>query len=142
MTIESIPILRRNPDGTSSIAGYATSIPCANCGTLTPVRAMVQDRRDHTFHCVECPGEDWLRRVYGRQAVADLIALREGKPGALSLEELKAKYPERTGARRRDTCMNGHPFTPESTIVRRDGRRECRICHNAGNRARKARGAA
>jgi len=30
--------------------------------------------------------------------------------------------------RTRETCQNGHPWTPENTIVRADTSRKCRIC--------------
>jgi hypothetical protein len=36
-------------------------------------------------------------------------------------------------------CRNGHPITPESTSTRSDGRRECRTCVQARDRARNPR---
>jgi HNH endonuclease len=33
-------------------------------------------------------------------------------------------------------CVNGHEFTPENTIVRLNGKRQCRTCDNARDRAR------
>ena len=37
-----------------------------------------------------------------------------------------------------DTCRQGHPWTPENTHNRPDGRRECRTCKAAYQRARDA----
>jgi hypothetical protein len=70
---------------------------CANCGTPTPYDAMLRDRTDGTWHCTICPGEDWLFRHYGPVAVAQLRALRAGKPFAPTLRELVAMYPEKGG---------------------------------------------
>lgn len=41
---------------------------------------------------------------------------------------------------RENRCLNGHPFTPENTITRRDrpNSRSCRRCKNAHARARGA----
>jgi hypothetical protein len=62
---------------------------------------MLRDRVDGTWHCTVCPGEHWLYRTYGPVAVAQLRALREGKPFAPTLRELVALYPERPGNFRR-----------------------------------------
>jgi hypothetical protein len=35
-------------------------------------------------------------------------------------------------------CKNGHPYTPETTYIRPDGRRRCRICHRAAAARREA----
>jgi len=35
-----------------------------------------------------------------------------------------------------DRCKNGHPYTPETTIVGVKGWRSCRICHNQAQRLR------
>jgi hypothetical protein len=37
---------------------------------------------------------------------------------------------------RTNRCQNDHEFTPENTIRRTDGKRECRACDNAGQRRR------
>jgi hypothetical protein len=89
------------------------------------------------LHCTRCPGEAWLRRTYGERAVEELIALREHRPGAPTLADLVATYPERAGQPRRDACQRGHPFTPANTYVDVDGSRQCRTCKNA--KAREAR---
>lgn len=67
---------------------------CQNCGTSTLVASMWRDRRDGSLHCVECPGEGWLRANYGQRAARDLIGLRERQPGCLSLGELVRRYPD------------------------------------------------
>ena len=33
-----------------------------------------------------------------------------------------------------DACKHGHPWTPESTMIKSDGKRRCRICDNARRR--------
>lgn len=71
--------------------------PCHNCGQPTPVAAMLRDRADGTLHCTTCPGEHWLRRFYGPGAVAELVALREGRPDAPTLADLVSTYPEEHG---------------------------------------------
>ncbi len=35
----------------------------------------------------------------------------------------------------RETCMNGHPFTPENTVRHKSGSRSCRICLRRTKRA-------
>lgn len=47
----------------------------------------------------------------------------------------KAPHP----GRKRPACKHGHRYTPENTIVRRDGGRECRRCKNIANQRHKAR---
>lgn len=94
MIIEGIPLVRQRDDGTLQITGYATSLSCANCGTLAPVRAMLLDHGTGEFVCTECPSEAWLRATHGERAVADLVAMREGKPGAMTLDELVRAYPD------------------------------------------------
>lgn len=42
------------------------------------------------------------------------------------------------GALARPTCRHGHPKAG-NTMTRRDGRTECRVCHNAAQRTRYAR---
>lgn len=70
---------------------------CSNCGTPTPIAAMLRDRWDDTWHCTVCPGEGWLLRTYGEAAVEDLIMLRHHVPGSLTLSELVELYPEKSG---------------------------------------------
>jgi hypothetical protein len=45
-----------------------------------------------------------------------------------------------TGASARNAaateCVNGHPFAPETTYVRKDGHRECRVCARISARGR------
>lgn len=38
----------------------------------------------------------------------------------------------------KEFCKRGHEFTPENTMVRKEGWRNCRACHNAAQYARKA----
>lgn len=46
---------------------------------------------------------------------------------------------EQASNRRRWThCKRGHAFTPENTMLKKNGRRECRACSNAALRARRA----
>lgn len=39
---------------------------------------------------------------------------------------------------RSEACRRGHAFTEASTIVRKNGSRQCRICRNAAARAKRA----
>lgn len=60
------------------------------------------------------------------------------------LEAVSARENIRRGvspvaARAKQThCKHGHEFTPENTYVKADGNRDCRACHRARTRARKA----
>lgn len=70
---------------------------CRNCGTPTPVARMLREPRGGGWHCCDCPGEGWLRRVHGPRAAAALVALREGRPHpdfprGLTLAALLARY--------------------------------------------------
>lgn len=38
---------------------------------------------------------------------------------------------------RTDRCVRGHAFTDTNTLLKKDGRRECRSCANEGQRARR-----
>jgi hypothetical protein len=70
-TIEGAPIGRCRPDGVWEIFGYASELPCADCGTVTKVAAMLCDRNARTYHCTECDGAGYLnRRGWRRKAVA------------------------------------------------------------------------
>jgi hypothetical protein len=40
----------------------------------------------------------------------------------------------RGGRYHKPTCINGHPYTPENTIVRKGDHWNCRICQNASSR--------
>ncbi|MGJ5849729.1 HNH endonuclease signature motif containing protein [Streptomyces stelliscabiei] len=40
---------------------------------------------------------------------------------------------------RTNRCGRGHEFTPENTITRRNGKRQCRACENAAQRRHHAR---
>src|SRR5581483_332415 len=42
-------------------------------------------------------------------------------------------------ANRTETCVNGHPWCPETTYWKPGGERRCRICHNAVQRDREQR---
>lgn len=126
----------------NGITYNVVSMPCANCGTRTLVAEMLRDHHTGEWHCTECPGEGWLRRTYGDEAAKDLAAMREGRPAAPSLSELRAMYPERSGMPRLPTCPKGHPFDEANTYHRRDGRRACRACIADWKRARRAREAA
>jgi hypothetical protein len=44
----------------------------------------------------------------------------------------------RRAATTRSTCRNGHPRTPENTMVKADGRRECRPCYRQARKDRAA----
>lgn len=92
-TIDGVPLVRQRGDGSLQITGYATSLSCANCGTLTRVAEMLLDRATGEFICTACPSEDELRATHGEDAVAALVAMREGEPGAMTLDELARAYP-------------------------------------------------
>jgi len=94
MSIQGVPLIGQRADGTLKITGYATALTCPNCGSLAHVADMLLDRESGEFVCTRCPGEGWLREHYGEGAVADLVAMREGEEGALTLDELLARYPE------------------------------------------------
>lgn len=36
---------------------------------------------------------------------------------------------------RKTHCLRGHEFTPENTVMRKNGHRDCRVCRDARNRA-------
>lgn len=38
-----------------------------------------------------------------------------------------------------EQCSNGHPFTPENTLTRAQGKRRCRICHREQEAQRRRR---
>ena len=49
----------------------------------------------------------------------------------LHLEPVTNKENGRRGLKGilRTSCIHGHPYTPENTVTRKRGDRECRICH-------------
>jgi hypothetical protein len=51
------------------------------------------------------------------------------------LEQVTTAANIQRGTARRKSCRRGHPFSPENTIVRPQGR-ECRTCRNEGKRRR------
>lgn len=56
---------------------------------------------------------------------------------AVTLEENKRRGQSPAVINSRKThCSQGHEFSPENTIVSREGHRRCRRCHAAWNRAR------
>lgn len=50
---------------------------CANCGTMTPIAELLRDRRTGEYHCIHCPGEEWLRRRHGAVRADALASWRE-----------------------------------------------------------------
>jgi hypothetical protein len=58
-------------------------------------------------------------------------------PACVNPEHLELKTPaEHRMIHRLIHCQRGHEFTPENTVVRRNGDRQCRICVNARWRER------
>lgn len=53
------------------------------------------------------------------------VGERRGKPGYIKTEL--------------DTCPQGHLYTPENVKVRKNGKRECRVCHRESQRERSRR---
>lgn len=59
-----------------------------------------------------------------------------------TLKRFWAENPDkkgRGGRTKQPTCQRGHPWTAESTIIKPDGKRTCRICRNANARERQER---
>ncbi|KKL53690.1 hypothetical protein LCGC14_2272920 [marine sediment metagenome] len=50
---------------------------------------------------------------------------------------LRGVSPSAVSARKTE-CIRGHEFTEANTLWTSDGRRDCRACHNARSRARRA----
>lgn len=48
---------------------------------------------------------------------------------------LRGSHPNAVAVRT-NRCSSGHTFTPENTITKPDGRRECRTCHNRAQNER------
>lgn len=46
----------------------------------------------------------------------------------LHLEPVTASVNNKRAGASKDTCWRGHPFTPENTLIGRNGTRECREC--------------
>lgn len=63
---EGVPIGRRRDDGTWEIYGYATFLPCDNCGITHRVAEMLANG-DGTFDCTECDGKTYVQRRRERQ---------------------------------------------------------------------------
>jgi hypothetical protein len=55
------------------------------------------------------------------------------------LEPVTKAENQRRRAERRKACGNGHPWTPETTRITKDGQRDCKICHAGRERARRNR---
>lgn len=74
---------------------------------------------DHVCHSndLTCPGGKCIHRLCVNPA---------------HLEPVTARVNNRRGVRaRRTECTNGHPYTPENTITKRNGTRNCRSCQVA-----------
>jgi hypothetical protein len=55
---------------------------------------------------------------------------------AVSHQENQRRGNSFAGKRARQThCIHGHAFTPENTMVKKDGRRNCRACQAKSNAA-------
>lgn len=52
------------------------------------------------------------------------------------LEAVTPAENQRRRSERRTHCMNGHEYTPENTRISSTGRRRCRTCERAFDRAR------
>ena len=66
------------------------------------------------------------------------LRLRAGWPLELALsmdvvpkgkKPVKGRFARTPGRKLAATCRHGHPFTPENTHIRPNGRRRCRACH-------------
>ena len=61
-------------------------------------------------------------------------------PNCVNPLHLEPVTPEVNSARtRKAVCVNGHPFTPENTLIKRNGARQCRACQAIYRERRRAR---
>lgn len=64
----------------------------------------------------------------------DHLCLRRSCVNGRHLEAVTHEENSRRSKRRLTHCVNGHEFTEENTYWRKEGRRQCRTCHNERRR--------
>lgn len=96
---------------------------------------------DHLCHTLDdsCPGAaDCRHRRCVRPSHLELVERGENTRRAIRLITEAA----RRRAARQTHCRHGHEYTPENTMLRKNGARRCRACHREQvKQARKPKGA-
>lgn len=94
-------------------------------------------RRPHpnTLRCVDCqhqwmPGE--RRHEYDHHLGYAAEHHRDVEPVCTTCHHARDNVKKRWG-----TCIRGHAFTPENTIIKPNGTRKCRECSRAYDRGRR-----
>jgi hypothetical protein len=81
--------------------------------------------------------EEWKRPSKGRPSFSTLRHHFGSFNAALRAAQLPTRKTAGQLGVRRSHCLRGHELTPENTITKPDGQRQCRTCANAGLRRRR-----
>lgn len=103
---------------------------CLNPHHLEPVTPGENTRRGEPASRTHCPQGHLYDEANTR--VRERIDKKSKKP--IRTRECRAcsSARQRRRAATRTECDKGHPLTPENTLHRRDGVRQCRTCREAG----------
>jgi hypothetical protein len=76
------------------------------------------------------------RDQYDAQIAANepAIVWRKKRNGVFVHVSVHDPHPDSGHNASKDTCIRGHEYTPENTIVKREGWRQCRTCKNDGRK--------
>jgi len=90
--------------------------------------------KKHTPEACKNMGLARIGRIISQETKDKIAAKHKGKK--LSHETIVKRSATRY-ANLEFACGFGHPWTPESTMIRKSGKRECRICANSAQRRRR-----